>query len=302
MNEISTGYDTPRVSVGVPVYNGERYLEEALDSILSQTFNDYELIISDNASNDRTEVICRNYAGRDRRVRYYRSPENRGAPWNFNRVFELSRGEYFRWHCADDFIDPELLQKCVNVLDNNPEVILCYPSAIRVDVHGKFITYYDSRLDLRYPSAKDRFHHFYRNVGLCIVQYGLIRSNVLRKTSLFGNYIGSDIVFLAELTLYGLFFEIPEYLFYVRLHPQASTSITSIEELKYFYDPKNRSKFYMRYWRHMWEKFKVIEKSPLTNREKKILFYMVFRDAISNRGVMLSEIVQSIKTIFNYRE
>jgi glycosyltransferase involved in cell wall biosynthesis len=93
----------PRVSIGLPVFNGEKYLAEALDSILSQTYRDFKLIISDNASTDRTEQICREYAAKDRRIRYYRNEKNIGAPKNFNRVFELSSGKYFRW---DAFTHP----------------------------------------------------------------------------------------------------------------------------------------------------------------------------------------------------
>jgi glycosyltransferase involved in cell wall biosynthesis len=91
------GRDKPRLSIGMPVFNGEKYLKEALDSILAQTYSDFELLISDNASTDRTEQICREYAAKDRRIRYYRNEKNIGAPKNFNRVFELSSGKYFRW-------------------------------------------------------------------------------------------------------------------------------------------------------------------------------------------------------------
>jgi len=262
----------PKVSIGVPVYNGEKYLEMALDSILSQDYKDFELIISDNASTDRTEEICRIYAEKDPRILYYRERENRGAPWNFNKVFELSTGEYFRWHCADDYIGSELLRRCVDVLDTKQEVVLCYPRAIRVNEKNQYIAHYDNNLDLRFPAAKERFRKFNNNVGLCIVQYGLIRSCVLKKTSLFGNYIGSDVVFLGELTLYGQFHEIPETLFFVRLHPQASTSITSLKQLKYFYDPKNKSRVYLRHWRHLCEYIKVIHKAPLGSSEKFAIY------------------------------
>ena len=74
----------PRVSIGLPVYNGEVYLSGALDTLLGQTFTDLELIISDNASTDRTPEICRSYAARDHRVRYIRHEVNRGVPWNHN--------------------------------------------------------------------------------------------------------------------------------------------------------------------------------------------------------------------------
>ena len=107
----------PRVSIGMPVFNGENYLAEALDSLLTQTFSDFELIISDNASTDKTEEICRAYAVRDQRIRYFRNQENLGASRNYNRVFELSSGEYFKWAAHDDLCAPEFLGRCVDVLD-----------------------------------------------------------------------------------------------------------------------------------------------------------------------------------------
>ena len=117
--------ELPHVSVGLPVYNGERYLRQAIESIQSQT--DLELIISDNASTDATEGICREYATRDPRVRYYRSDQNRGAAWNHNRVVELARGEYFKRQCHDDYCDTTFLEKCLAVIHSNPDVVLCYP-------------------------------------------------------------------------------------------------------------------------------------------------------------------------------
>src|SRR2546425_9420098 len=92
----------PQVSVGLPVYNGERYLAEALDSLLTQSYEDFELIICDNASTDRTGEIARSYAAKDKRVRYARNDKNLGAGGNFRRGFALASGEYFRWAASDD--------------------------------------------------------------------------------------------------------------------------------------------------------------------------------------------------------
>src|SRR6185436_6923974 len=107
----------PRVSIGVPVYNGERYLAATLDSLLAQTFDNFEIIVSDNASSDRTAQLALEYAERDSRVRYTRNPRNLGAGANYRRAFQLSRGQYFRWSAADDISAPESLARCVEVLD-----------------------------------------------------------------------------------------------------------------------------------------------------------------------------------------
>src|SRR5260370_35870186 len=106
---------TPQVSIGLGVYNGEPFLKDTLDSILAQTFEDFELIISDNASSDHTEEICRNYAARDRRIKYSRNPVNLGLYTNLNEVFRRSFGQYFRWSAADDLFEPTSLEVCVDV-------------------------------------------------------------------------------------------------------------------------------------------------------------------------------------------
>ena len=120
----------PAVSVGLPVYNGERYLAEAIESVLRQTFADFELVISDNASTDRTAEICRSFARADGRVRYHRNEANLGALPNFNRVFDLGRGRYFKWAAHDDVLRPELLRRCVDVLEDNRDAVVCESDAL----------------------------------------------------------------------------------------------------------------------------------------------------------------------------
>ena len=99
----------PRVSVGMPVYNREKYVGAAIEAHLNQTCTDFELVITDNASTDHSEEICRSFAAKDPRVKYYRNPQNLGASGNYRRCFELSTGEYFRWTPSDDLVSPNLL-------------------------------------------------------------------------------------------------------------------------------------------------------------------------------------------------
>jgi glycosyltransferase involved in cell wall biosynthesis len=127
----------PRVTIGVPVFNGESFLAETLDSLLNQTFSDFEVVISDNASTDRTEEICRAYTARDPRVRYCREVVNRGAAWNHNRVFELARGEYFKWNSADDLCAPEFLARCVAALDRDSAAVTAVSETVEIDERGK---------------------------------------------------------------------------------------------------------------------------------------------------------------------
>lgn len=192
----------PRVSIGVPVYNGERYIAETLDSLLAQTFDDYELIICDNASTDGTGDICRAYAERDPRIRYVRNPENIGAAGNYRRALELSSCEYFRWANADDLFAPEGLARCVGVLDQDPSVVLTYPKTKFIDERGIVLSEYDDNLDLQSPKASERFLQVMDRLGYVNIIYGLMRTDVLRKTGLLRNFPRGDVPLVIELALY----------------------------------------------------------------------------------------------------
>ena len=126
-----------RLSIGMPVYNGERYLAEAFDCFLAQTFQDFEIVVCDNASTDHTAEICRSYAERDPRIRYYRNEKNLGAIPNFNRVFELSQSPLFKWAAHDDLYHPRYLETCIRILDENPDVILAHSKTAFVDDRGE---------------------------------------------------------------------------------------------------------------------------------------------------------------------
>jgi glycosyltransferase involved in cell wall biosynthesis len=209
---------TPTVSIGLAVYNGDRYLEEALDSILAQTFTDFELIISDNASTDRTAEICQRYAAQDPRIRYSRNETNIGGANNENLTFRLARGKYFRWAAHDDKLAPELLEKCVAVLAREPEVVLCHTMIAEIDENGTPIKV-TSRNNGASEKAYERFATIALSDDFLEETYGLMRSEILGKTSLQANYTASDRTLMCEISLYGRFYQIEEPLFYKRFHP-----------------------------------------------------------------------------------
>src|SRR3990172_6471697 len=121
----------------MPVYNAERYLEEALDSLVSQSFEDFELIISDNASTDRTGEICWRYAAKDERIRYVRNRANFGILYNFGQTFRLSSGEFFKWAAADDVCGRDYFLRAVEALDADPSLILAWGRTQGIDEHGE---------------------------------------------------------------------------------------------------------------------------------------------------------------------
>jgi glycosyltransferase involved in cell wall biosynthesis len=211
----------------MPVYNGERYLRQSIESILGQTFQDFKLIISDNASTDNTEEICRQYAKQDSRVLYYRNKTNIGGPLNYNRVFKLSSSKYFKWAAYDDVLAPDFLKKCVSVLDNDSSVVGCHCLTGRIDQNGNFLGYYNSGL-LNNIGSNQPHKRFRDLIGLFYTTtpfHGVYRSNMFAKSQLHGSYIGADRNLVAELSLMGRIYQIPECLFYWREHPSSYTSM-----------------------------------------------------------------------------
>jgi glycosyltransferase involved in cell wall biosynthesis len=215
--------DKPLLSIGMPIFNGEQFLEKTLDSILGQTYTNFELIISDNASTDRTQQKCRTYASTDSRISYYRNKRNIGAPANYNKVFKLSSGKYFKWAAHDDIISPEYLEKCVSVLEKDPSVVLCHSKTGRINEHGVLVGNYDHKMRIDSRKIQERFGDLIRVSDPCWPIFGVVRAGIFAKTPLHGNYGGADRNLLAEIGLYGRIYEIPEYLFFRRDHPQAYT-------------------------------------------------------------------------------
>src|SRR5438105_6865480 len=181
----------PMVSIGLPVYNGETYLPQVLDSVLAQSFSDFELIISDNASTDSTEMICRKYAAADTRIRYHRQPWNRGVTWNFRQVALLSSGKYFLWTSHDDLLAPNYIERCIEILESDPSVVLCYSNAIYMDEAGRQFEP-KQQLEFDQPSPHERFRRLMGLSHSCVALFGVIRLDVLKSTSIHGDFADRD--------------------------------------------------------------------------------------------------------------
>ncbi|MEV6977536.1 glycosyltransferase family 2 protein [Kitasatospora sp. NPDC093806] len=208
----------PRLSIGLPVYNGEEYLAESLDALLGQTYEDFELVISDNASTDATQDICRRYVAQDSRVRYLRLPRNIGASPNHNRVFAECRGELFKWASHDDLYARDLLKRCVEALDERPDVILAHADQAIVDGDGRVKVPYEYGLATGSPFAPERFRSMLFEPGGDDF-YGVIRADVLRQVKPLDSYHHADRTFVAEIGLRGRFHQVPELLYFRRDHP-----------------------------------------------------------------------------------
>jgi len=240
----------PLLSVGLPVHNGEKYLRESIESILTQSFHDFELIISDNASTDRTKEICLEYASRDRRVRYHRNNENIGGARNANLTFRMARGKYFRWAAHDDICEPTLFQECIAILENDSSVILCYSMSCAIDGKGKQLGI-KSWDKASMENACNRFENLTRYDHHCEAIYGIIRSVILSDTRLNLDYTGSDRTLLSILALYGRFFEVKQPLFLKRFHEENVYS--DWRERMAWFNPTLAGKIVFPHWLHFFD-------------------------------------------------
>ena len=262
----------PRLTLGLPVYDGERYLAESLDALLAQTYTDFELIISDNASTDGTSAIAQAYAEQDPRVRYVRHPVNRGSTFNHNFVIQEARGELFKWVSDDDLYAPELLERCIEALDARPEVPVAHAWTAYLDEQGELVDKppYPLVTDVADPAR--RFRSLLHTQGGDDI-YGVIRMSVLSQVEPFGSYHMADRTFVAELLLHGPFHNVAEHLYFRRDHPARASRVGRyIRRRCSHLDPARANR-----WRHpmvrllgeyVWGFVAAVWRTPLSTRDR----------------------------------
>jgi glycosyltransferase involved in cell wall biosynthesis len=278
-----------RVSVGLPVYNGERYLAGALDDIVAQSHTDLDIVISDNGSTDRTQEICEHYAAKDSRIRYLRHDRNRGAGWNHNEVLKNARAPYFRWYAYDDRLDPACIEACAAVLDANPQTILAWPLTTVIDGAGEVSYEYRDDLPFDNSTPMKRLRSLLGSateetlLHMCYPIYGLVRRDVLLGTNLHGTIASADTVLLCELALRGRWELVPQRLFYNRRHAGSSAIDKSPEELAAYLDTRHSGVFPMPITRLGIGYLRAVFTAPLTFRERLQCLGVVTRWFVSNR-------------------
>jgi glycosyltransferase involved in cell wall biosynthesis len=269
----------PKVTIGMPVYNGARHLARALDSLLAQTFADFELIIADNASTDRTGDICRDFAQRDARIRYVRHATNRGAVFNWNFVVEEARGQYFKWASGNDWCAPTMLELCVQALDADPGVVVVYGRTAYIDDDDTELGVYEHDPEVLDARPSVRFERLCRELRANNAQSGLIRRDVLLRTGIERDFPGGDMGLMSELALHGGFQRLSAVLLYRRLGLESATKFRTAEELRAFLNPSSKRVERYVMWRMHWDYVLSMWRASLSLVERLSTLRYILRSA-----------------------
>jgi len=297
---------SPKISIGIPVYNGEKHLELVLDSLIKQSFSDFEIIISDNASTDKTEEICRFWQGQDNRVSYHRNPTNIGAAANYKKVFQLSKGQYFKWMAHDDRCSPNYLEECVKVLEDDPDVVMSFPRFVLIDdsdhvfplvkentyatSDGRTITTNPPR-NFMSTHPSERYSEVLHKTTECYEFFGLSRREIIEKTSQHDAFYGSDKVLLCELAMMGKLKEVSSAIGYFRIHGEQSQSLKSSEERAEWISPDLNYGAFMSRIKCVQGYYRSIFAYPISFSEKIKSFWILTAWSIdwNNWWLMLNE-------------
>ncbi|MBL4898779.1 MAG: glycosyltransferase family 2 protein [Colwellia sp.] len=260
--------ETPLLSIGMPAYNSEKDICASLDAILDQSFDDFELIISDNASTDGTQAICETYAAKDSRIRYIRNKANVGASDNYNRVFTAARGKYFKWASSNDICAPTFFEKCVDVLENNSDAALAFPrTRLYANSTDNYFDYEES-LNTSQERPIERMLYVMDNLRLNNIMNGIFRSDALKQSQLIIPFLASDNCLMAEVALYGSFLEVPEFLFYRQMDEESSTSMQGEDAVREHYNPNSKKPMRFQNWRGFIFYFVACHRSHLSINSK----------------------------------
>jgi glycosyltransferase involved in cell wall biosynthesis len=286
---------TPLVSIGLPVYNGEAFLRETLASLQGQTLPDFELIISDNASTDRTGEICMEASRKDPRIRYVRQPRNIGAPANWNFVARQARGQYFKWSSDSDISAPHLLDACVRCLTEDPGLVLCFGQTTYIDENGQSVKMPLNDVEALDARPSDRFRRVCLNLCLNNEQYGVIRRDALLRTRLDRPYPHGDLVLMAELAMLGKFKVLSDTLLIRRAAAGHWTGLMSTEQFDSLFWPTARPKHAAPFIRRHLDYVRVALTSPVDWSERARATAFALRFAYWRKAEIARELMQPVR-------
>jgi glycosyltransferase involved in cell wall biosynthesis len=281
----------PRLSIGLPVYNGDKYLSGSLESLLGQTYAEFELIISDNASTDGTAEICRHYAGQDSRIRYVRQGRNIGCAPNHNFVLTEARGELFKSASHDDLYANDLIERCIEALDEDPRVVLAHSWSAGIDSSGAVTHLVDYPAATDSVKAPDRLRSMLFD-GWGDDEGGVVRMEVLQRAAPHNSYHFADRTFTTGLALHGPFYIVPDWLYFRRYHPEQGGKLSSARGRCANLDPRRADRLrhptVRLYAEYVWGFVDAIRRAPLSAGDRMECYRVLARWA-AGRALPVAE-------------
>jgi glycosyltransferase involved in cell wall biosynthesis len=301
----------------MPIYNGERFLAKTLDSFLRQTYTDFELIISDNASTDNTGEICCEYARRDKRIRYFRNKKNMGAGWNFRRVYSMATGKYYKQAAHDDFLEPTFLEECIAALEADPGLVLAHTRTRTVSFAGEPVECENPPLRFDSPDPLVRWHDLLLNDHMCFEIFGVFRLDALRQCPPQGSYVNSDGVLLAQAALLGRFWESDKVLFINTRHESQSAQTVPVRlkaggfrlirrhgtlPCPEWWDPSKSRAVTFPEFRQFYEYIASVNRAPLSASQKLHAYALMMTWTKRHfRRMMKDLVIAADQILFNYQ-
>ena len=285
----------PLVSIGMPAYKSAATIRCAIDALLAQTFRDFELIVSDNASTDDTWNIVQEYAQRDPRVIGIRQERNIGANGNYSAVFLASRGRYFKWASSNDWCAPTFLERCLAHLEAREDTVLVTPRTRLFDGTLESWTDYDGDLSFEQANPVDRFIDVGMRLALNNAMNGMVRADVLRQTRLIEHYPSADVVLLGHLALLGRIALIDEPLFYRRMDRATATRMMSQQDVHRHHYPVKTARALLPSWRCALGWAQAALSAPLKLRDRMRALNWVLRRAYWNKADMGSDLADMLR-------
>ena len=279
------------VNIGIPALNEERFLSQTLDSLLAQNYSNFEIIVCDNVSTDKTGEIAQGYAEKDSRIKYFKNKERLSGPENWNKVFQLASSQYFMWAGGHDLYDKSFISSCMEILEKEKDVVLVYSLTYSIDNYGNKLQIVPQYLDTRKLNLISRFNKFIlaSNNSSCILT-GLMRSELIKKTHLMQSILAADTLFLSELSLLGYFVQIQKPLYYRREIRNETPIITAKRRIKDIFINKRKYPAIFYLFHLIYRYLVTIWQSSINFNYKTALSFFVFCDL----GVLY------LKTILKY--
>jgi len=281
----------PRISIGMPAYNSAATIGVAIESLLAQSFGDFELIVSDNASTDATREIVEDLARRDRRIRYLRHNENIGANLNYTHAFAQSSGEFFKWSSSSDWCAPEFLAACLKSLEPKAEAVLAAPRTRLFEGEPSNYREYTHDVEILDATPSQRLQHLLQDLRLNNVMNGLIRSKALRTTRLIRPYFGADVVLMGHLTLLGAFLFVDAPLYYRRMEIATSTALQGADAVERHHFPKVSANVHFQVIKRYVGWFAAAADAPMAFKERLRVYRYISRMARWERHAFFADLL-----------